>query len=150
MAAITRTSLSRAGALRAFPKLSQPGALPLGQTVASIVGALPFASGGCDAFILDDGVTTVSVVLSHDKPRHETCVVLFEKSRGAARHAAPKLLRAAWRAGLVELQRRVVAVAGSLAYGEAITRMVPEFELPATTGAGGQHFVTLDLSLLGE
>jgi hypothetical protein len=145
---ITRTDLSRVGAMRAFPKLSVAGALPLGQTVCSIIASLPTAPGGCDAFILSDSGAAVSVVLSHDKARGETVVVLFEKSHGDARHAAVDLLRAAWRAGMVPAQPRVVAVAGSLEYAQAIGRMEAGCSPPAT-GMGGQHFVTLDLNTVG-
>jgi hypothetical protein len=146
---IKRTDLTRAGAMRAFPKLSVPGALPLGQSVFSIIASLPHTPGGFDAFLLTDDDLTLSVVLSHDKARGETCVVLFEKATSMGRHSGSKLLHAAWRAGLVTLLPRVVAVAGSLDYAEKVAQMQPGFVVPDDTGLGGQRFVTLDLSVLG-
>jgi hypothetical protein len=146
---ITRTDLTRAGAMRAFPKLSAPGALPLGQTVFSIIAALPHTPGGFDAFLLADDNLTLSVVMSHDKARGETVVVLFEKATSMGRHSGSKLLQDAWRAGLVPVQPRVVAVAGSLDYAEKVSQMHPGFVVPDAPGLGGQHFITLDMSLLG-
>ena len=131
---ITRTGLSRAEALYAFPTIGS--ALAGGQTLASVLMTLP-PGEGYDGFVLtdtDDG-TTLSVVLSHDAKTATTCIVLLERTAGPLKGTAYQLLIRAFKSGMVRSEPNVVGVATSQKYNAYVKRMFPD--LVTTSGAGG-------------
>jgi hypothetical protein len=123
---ITRTPLTRAQAVLAFPRI-QP-ALYGGQTVGQIIMCLP-AGDGFDAFHLDDGTTRLAVVLSHDPKRELTTIVLLERVAGGLGGRAYALLVEAYRQGLVRAEKNVAGLATSEKYAKYVQRQFADLTI---------------------